>query len=87
VEQCAAVEDAINSTFTIFPNPNDGIFRINGFVEQSQYQITDFNGKVLLVGIASNNLEIAIPEISSGFYYLSGISKGQRVSLKIAVLK
>jgi hypothetical protein len=60
---------------------------MKGFDEQSYYQITDFNGKVLHVGISSNNFEIEIPEISSGFYYLMGISKGQLVSLKIAVLK
>jgi PKD repeat protein len=87
VEQCASLENAINSSIAVFPNPNDGVFRINGFDEQSLYQITDFNGKVLFIGFASNNLEISIPEISSGFYYLSGISKGQGVSLKIAVLK
>ena len=59
---------------------------MSGFDEQSLYRITDFNGKVLQVGTVSNNIEIAIPDISSGFYYLLGISQGQRVSLKIAVL-
>jgi PKD repeat protein len=87
VEQCASLENLIDSSATVYPNPNGGVFRMKGFDEQSYYQITDFNGKVLHVGISSNNFEIEIPEISSGFYYLSGISKGQLVSLKIAVLK
>jgi PKD repeat protein len=87
VEQCASLENLINSSATVYPNPNGGVFRMKDFDEQSHYQITDFNGKVLQVGTVSNNIEIAIPDISSGFYYLSGISKGQLVSLKIAVLK
>jgi PKD repeat protein len=87
VEQCASLENLTNSTVTVFPNPNGGVFRLNGFDEQTLYHITDFNGKVLFVGFASNNLEITIPEISSGFYYLTGISNGQSASLKIAVLK
>ena len=87
VEQCASLENLTNSSVAIFPNPNGGVFRLNGFDEQTLYHITDFNGKVLFVGFASNNLEITIPEISSGFYYLTGISNGQSASLKIAVLK
>jgi hypothetical protein len=87
VEQCASLEKQLNAFIQVFPNPNGGAFKLNGFDENSFFQIMDFNGKVLHVGTVSNNIEIAIPDISSGFYYLSGISKGQLVSLKIAVLK
>jgi PKD repeat protein len=86
VEQCASLEYQLISSIAIYPNPTSGFFKMSGFDEQSLYRITDFNGKVLQVGTVSNNIEIAIPDISSGFYYLLGISQGQRVSLKIAVL-
>ncbi len=86
VEECASLEYQTNSSVAIFPNPTAGSFKMTGFDENSLFQITDFNGKVLLRGISSSNLEIQIPEISSGFYYLTGLTKGQLVSLKIAVL-
>jgi carboxypeptidase T len=87
VEQCASLQNQLLNAINVYPNPSGGAFKINGFDEKSLFEITDFNGKVLHVGYASNDIEVTIPAISSGFYYLTGLANGQKVSLKIAVLR
>lgn len=87
VEQCAFLENQVSSSIVIYPNPNEGVFKISGLDDNSIYQIVDFNGKLLQAGSVSKNMEITMSDISSGFYYLIGLVSGQKVSLKIAILK
>lgn len=87
VNECSGIETLSNSEALIYPNPNDGSFALKGFDSNSNFFINDFNGKLLFSGFATKDLQVTIPEISAGLYYLNGISNGQKVSLKIAVLK
>ena len=87
VNDCSGIQSLTNSELAIYPNPNGGTFTLKGFDSNSMFTITDFNGKLLYSGNALNNVQVTIPEISAGLYYFNGISKGQKISLKIAVLK
>ena len=85
VNDCASVEMLKENEISIYPNPNGGSFKLKGFDLNSTFFITDFNGKLLFLGTALNDVQFTIPEISAGLYYLNGISNGYPVQFKIIV--
>ena len=71
----------------VYPNPNGGAFFLKGFDINSNFYITDLNGKFIFSSSIMNDVELSIPEISSGFYYINGYSNGELTQLKMAVIK
>ena len=53
----------------VFPNPNNGIFKIQGqFSQEVLYEITNINGQLVSSGVLNNTLEIY--GIPTGLYFI-----------------
>jgi PKD repeat protein len=87
VENCVGLDYISNNSVFVYPNPNDGSFVIKGLDANSLFEITDINGKKIYTGNNSIDQEISVPILSSGFYYIFGVSNKRKVSVKIAILK
>lgn len=84
-------ELAENNYFSIFPNPNNGIFNIKlvNNIKPEEIQILDYSGKNLLT-IDSYNAEsdlipVDLKMLESGIYFLKINSKGKSVTEKIII--
>jgi len=87
VEDCASLNDLSNNGISVFPNPNQGSFTINGLELETAFSVYDLNGKIIYEGLASSTTEqIQLPKITSGIYYLRSTKNGQIGQLKFAVL-
>jgi len=87
VEDCASLNDLSNNGISVFPNPNQGSFTINGLELETAFSVYDLNGKIIFEGLASSTTEqIQLPKITSGIYYLRSTKNGQIGQLKFAVL-
>jgi len=77
-------EDISNDKISISPNPNNGIFSINGLGLGFSYEIYDYSGELIKSGLySSQGIEINEP----GVYILTGILNTQRWSEKFVVIK
>jgi hypothetical protein len=71
-------EDHQLEKFSIFPNPSNGIFKIQHdyLTTETPYQITDVLGKIIMTGVLKNNLsEMNLSNMSPGVYYLNASNK------------
>ena len=86
VDECLSLGEDENSTIQIYPNPNEGIFVISGLEINGSVEIADINGKLIYKANAiGTKLEVKMPEVSSGVYYLTtyvdGLPKRYRLAL------
>lgn len=51
----ATIETVINTTASIYPNPNNGSFTIDTETNVDQYRIYDLSGRVVETGVVTNN--------------------------------
>jgi len=58
------------TSFFISPNPNIGIFQVNG-IPQGTYQIHDTAGRIIESGDMENELSIDISQEAQGVYFIS----------------
>jgi PKD repeat protein len=69
------------------PNPNTGIFSVQGIDVDSEVKIYDPNGKLILETKAmENHLEIVLPNLRAGIYYLQAVKNGVMNRIKIAII-
>lgn len=64
---------AIGSSINLFPNPTDGLIRLNGLLEgvEYTYQLFDLSGKVIVTGMLnSNEDEISLDNLEEGVYLI-----------------
>ncbi|MGB0404394.1 MAG: T9SS type A sorting domain-containing protein, partial [Salibacteraceae bacterium] len=61
-----------NSQYLVYPNPSSTTISIKGLLPTDQYQITNLQGKILLLG---NSPEINITALNSGIYFVHIFSK------------
>lgn len=88
VIDCSGIEENLLDGVVLAPNPNDGNFQIKGLDVDSEYNIYDSRGRVILSGrISSASEEVRVNNIESGVYYLHGVAKGKKGSLKFIVAK
>ncbi len=74
-------ENTIN-TFSVFPNPSNGIFKINHrFISsETNYQLTDVTGKLIQAGfLKGEQIEINLSQFQNGIYLFT--SEGSTVRL------
>ena len=71
--------------FTVYPNPSNGAFEIQGEGEYT-ITITDLQGKVVLTESNSDNTSIDISFVESGIYLLE-IQKGEMIGIKKLIKK
>jgi PKD repeat protein len=86
VDACLSLGEDENSKIQIYPNPNEGIFVVSGLEINGSVEILDINGKLIYKANAiGSKLEVKMPEVSSGVYYLTtyvgGLPKRYRLAL------
>jgi len=78
-----AVTDELDSNFTVYPNPTQGILTLSADLADAKYTITDIMGRILKKDILKTNT-IDITTFKSGVYYLS-IVKGNDTLVKTVI--
>lgn len=70
-------EELAQTTFNVYPNPNNGTFKISLSLEgQYPYQIIDLNGRMIQKGNLSSEEEIHVNQITPGIYFIQiGVGK------------
>jgi hypothetical protein len=59
-----------NSSLTLYPNPNDGVFTIQS-IKASTYEVYDLLGKLVMEGtLQKGKNQITMPNCPSGLYVL-----------------
>jgi PKD repeat protein len=87
VDACLSLVEEENATIQIYPNPNKGTFVVSGLEINSSIEILDINGK-LVYGAKANGpkLEVKMPEVSSGVYYLTTYQGGVPKRFRLALI-
>ncbi len=84
------IEEALNESLSVFPNPNKGEFTINfdREVESTQIRITDISGRLVYEGSFNKKNRIDLsPEISESGVYLLFIQEGDQQTVKRLVIQ
>lgn len=77
-----------NLLFTVYPNPSNGIFKINWKMERDYtYQVTDITGKMILqtMKTSSRTEQLDLTGVASGMYFLTINSDGDTATQKLIV--
>ncbi len=65
------MEEATNTTFGVYPNPNNGDFTIVSENTNTTFTISDITGKLVKTGtISANKTEVNLNEVTTGIYFL-----------------
>ncbi len=88
------MEHDASALFSLYPNPNKGIFTLEGTAEPGNYTVMISNvlGQEVYVQTAkaSGNklhIEIAAGDVTPGIYFLNVVKEGKRVAVKQFVIK
>ncbi len=92
VDPCGSVEKTNEIQFTIFPNPNQGVFEIllPEAIQNAEYQVQDVNGKIyyheqLLNPVSSLNFDLK--GLPAGMYSIRIIQAGSTSNRKFIITK
>lgn len=68
----------------VFPNPNNGVMTLStGVLGESQYAISDIEGRIVQSGILQGTKQISLD--NSGFYFIQVTTNGHSKTLKVLV--
>ena len=83
-----SIEDALNKSFDLYPNPTTGILYINPRNIQD-YTITIFDqfGRQVYYSKSYNSLRISLGEFENGIYYASINTVNGQIIKKISLTK
>ncbi|WP_027418390.1 T9SS type A sorting domain-containing protein [Crocinitomix catalasitica] len=71
------------TTFSIYPNPNNGIFKIDGVYAGEDLRIIDLTGKIVFEEQLKNTIEtINISFLPAGIYFLAINHSKQKISIR-----
>ncbi len=88
VESCLSVLENENALLQIFPNPSKGTFTVNGLELNNSVEIVDINGKrVYSERATGSSMEVSMPDVTVGMYYLTTEINGIPSKFRIAVLR
>jgi PKD repeat protein len=87
VEYCASIENLGMNGVRVVPNPNSGLFHIEGLDEGNVFRIYDVNGKLIHEEKAVSKIEwVDLSQTKQGVYYLQTVKNGQLGQMKFVVL-
>ncbi len=79
INDCVGIEEETNSSFSVYPNPNNGEFFIATNVEgTATVQIIDAQGKIIYnksLNLNTNATSISLKDIEAGIYMIKIISE------------
>jgi carboxypeptidase T len=72
---------------SIQPNPNTGTFVVDGLDVDSELVVYDPNGKMIVSKrTLQSSIELTLPEVSAGIYYVQATKNGVIFRIKMAIL-
>jgi hypothetical protein len=80
-----SVEEIQHEGLTVFPNPSSGNFTVKGLTTQTQYQIIDVAGRVVVSGSTSGNLNLN--HLSEGYYTLQINDQNNQKNIKLVIVR
>lgn len=88
---CTEVKEITSGvSFSIFPNPNKGVFKVrieNRELQQYELQISDEHGRIVYSkNISTKNTEIELPQLAKGIY-TARLKSGQGSCVKRLVIE
>ncbi len=72
------------SPFIVFPNPGNGVFRLEGLIGNTDYQVYDLQGRLQSEG-SINESKIDLTRLNAGMYILNLIWDAKKVFQKIII--
>jgi len=83
----AGVENALveNHEFTVFPNPNDGIFTIRTTYEYVSTTVLDVSGKVIFEGKLENDQVIDLSGRPAGIYIMNIVTESESFIRRVQI--
>jgi PKD repeat protein len=79
--------DSDQTAPTIVPNPNGGSFIVEGLDSGSEIKVFDPNGKLIVSKSTDKSMiELNLPKVSAGVYYVEALKSGLLFRIKMAVL-
>ena len=86
VDICESIGNPFAGTLQVFPNPNNGVFAVTGFAEDTEVEVIDVLGnKVARIMATSSKLEIDLRSVSRGIYLLRVKVEGQWFAARVVV--
>jgi len=81
INNCVGIEEEANSSFSIYPNPNNGEFFISTNVDgKASVQIIDAQGKIVFnksFNLNTNATSISLKDVEAGVYMIKVISDNE----------
>ena len=89
VDECLSINSVNADVIKVIPNPNNGLFAIEGLQNGEKYSIYDINGKAIYYGTYNSNSSNINPDgiISNGIYYLRINNEKNFTQVKFIVYK
>lgn len=84
IDSTAGVEDLLEESISVFPNPSTGIFNVTSSLDEVQYEIYSLNGKLVSSGNLSNgNSQINLNSVADGLYLMKLSSNNTQITKKL----
>jgi len=71
----AHVSNEKTSQFTVYPNPSNGRFNIDGLAVVANYKLISLQGKVVQTGSISSEIDCSTLELGTYFLFIDGIEE------------
>ncbi len=85
VDACVGITEINRLQFTLFPNPNGGIFILESSEKELEITVTDLNGKAVFVGnlhgTESIRESLDLSYLAPGIYQIKAVS-GEKISIE-----
>jgi len=87
ISKTTDINNIVADNFSIYPNPNNGIFTINTKFSNSNIKITNVSGETIYNGVSNQNLNtIDLSDAKSGVYFVQ-VSSNEGISIKKIIIK
>lgn len=85
----ASIKNLANFEFSIYPNPNNGIFNVEmdkNLTGNNTVKVTDLSGRVVFKSIENNNeFTVSLSNVSTGNYLIQIENNGNIITKRIAI--
>jgi hypothetical protein len=72
IDSAAGLEDALQNSISVFPNPSSGVFNVESGLQAVKYDIYDLSGKLITSGnLANGTSQISLDAVANGLYLMN----------------
>ena len=88
VNDCVGIPVQTLEGVSLHPNPNDGTFIITGLKKNTKFQVFDERGRLVLESVVeTDEMEIKMPVVNNGIYYLRATKDGKEGGIKFLIAR